>query len=124
MGHHPAAALPLAAAAYVVPEAFYGPPMGQRWQTAVAVLVGVTVGVLWQLLHRRDLADRLLVPALLVAAYMGAWMSVEKGRVSVGLLLFAAGLVAALVLTEQVLRRHDRHDKKSARPVDSTVMLQ
>ena len=92
--------------------------MGQRWQTAVAVLVGVTVGVLWQLLHRRDLADRLLVPALLVAAYMGAWMSVEKGRVSVGLLLFAAGLVAALVLTERVLRRHDRHDK--GQPARST----
>lgn len=100
--------LPAAAAAFVIPETFYAPLPGQRWQMATSPAIGVLVGVLWQLLYRRDPTERLVLPALAIAAYMTAWITLTKGRVSVGLLLFFAGLVTALVLTEHVLRRRDR----------------
>lgn len=64
----------------------------------LAMLVGVTTGALWQLIGRRDLADRLVWPALIIVG--GGMVTVWKSTTeySVTMALFSFGLVAGLVL--------------------------
>jgi hypothetical protein len=75
-------------------------------------VVGLVVGAAWQLLYRRDLAERLTFPAVAVCLAVGATL-VSGEAIVIGdealpaqsVLLYAGGVLVALVLTERWLRR-------------------
>lgn len=91
---------------------FFGGGFGERHAmeglAALSVLaVGFVTGVLWQLLHRRDLADRfslfalfVLVGAVFLATVPSGYLLANSGP---GHAL--AGVMAGAVLTERALRR-------------------
>lgn len=69
--------------------------------------LGMALGVVWQVVHRRDLADRLAV--LAAVSLLGAVAMFMPGlRMSLFHLLAVQGIVVGLVLTEQVIRRRKR----------------
>ena len=70
------------------------------------VLASTLTGVAWQLVHRRDLADRLVVLAIFWVV-LGCGTAVLDGaevRLDVGPTTATVGIVMGLVATEQVLR--------------------
>ena len=78
-------------------------------------VAGLVIGAGWQFLYRRDVVDRLLLPVL--AACLGVGFVLASGNDLVlgeesasaeGVLLYAGGVLAGLVLSEQYLRRRDR----------------
>lgn len=75
-------------------------------------LVGAVLGAVWQLVDRRDLADRLVFPALFLGVAPLVLVAVtsprEQASVDLTRVLFAAGVLAGLVGCEQWLRRRDR----------------
>ncbi|WP_278257684.1 hypothetical protein [Nocardioides convexus] len=82
---------------------------------------GLAAGSAWQVLYRRDLADRLVFPVVLALVTLG-WALVRGAPIEVSedtvgpeaTLLYLGGLLAALVLTEQHLRRRDHRDDRGA----------
>ena len=92
-------------------------------------LTGLVAGAVWQLLHRRDLAARLLFMAVLVTVGVIANLAARQEFVwedmdTVGLL--AIGILLGLVYTEHYQRRRDRtasqHPDGSAPPRDAEVI--
>ena len=71
---------------------------------SLTMLLGLVMGGLWQILNRRDLADRLLFPALVCLVAVVSSALSPDGSYFVGELLYAVGLVTGLVLAEQLLR--------------------
>ncbi len=73
-----------------------------------AILLGLSGGLLWQLLGRRDLADRLVMPAVLIV--LGGLVTVlsSTAEYSVAMALFCFGLVGGLVFAEQAMRIRER----------------
>ncbi|MFD1246236.1 hypothetical protein ACFQ3F_00405 [Nocardioides ginsengisoli] len=76
------------------------------------VVAGLLAGAGWQLLYRRDLAERLTFPAVAVSIAVGVTL-VSGEEIALGdrtvsaesVLLYAGGVLVALVLTERWLRR-------------------
>lgn len=75
-------------------------------------IVGAVLGVVWQLVDRRDLADRLVFPAVFFGFAPIVLAAVtsppEQPSVDLTRMLFAAGVLAGLVGCEHWLRRRDR----------------
>lgn len=102
----------------------YDPPRGSEWALACAPLLGLAMGALWQALNRRDLADRLIVPAVLSLFGMAAGVIGHDGAIRVGVFLYSVGVVSGLVITEQWLRRRgNMHSRDTATPERSTANL-
>lgn len=87
---------------------------------------GLLVGAAWQLLHRRDLADRLVFPVVLTLVALGFAVvrgePIELAEDTAGpeaVLLYVAGILAALVLTEQQLRHRERRALSAGAPARS-----
>lgn len=83
-----------------------------RW-LSVAFMCGAVAGVLWQVLYRRDLVDRLTFFAGLILALV-AFGAIGGARVSMqnsaGETFAGLGILAALVFTERWQRaRDERH---------------
>ena len=90
-------------------------------------------GVAWQLVFRRDLADRLTVVCIYVAVAVGLALPVEaasgpgfRSEFGPGGAMAILSCLSGLVLTEQVLRNRDlmrarRAARASAPPVEETV---
>lgn len=78
---------------------------GDGWASRLLPVLGLAVGFLWQLVYRRDLADRLLLPALSVV--LGTVLGSLFGQtfITVSGVLLGGGLLSGLVLTEHWLRR-------------------
>lgn len=78
---------------------------GEGWGPRLLPVLGSVVGSLWQLVYRRDLADRLLLPALSVV--LGTVLGALFGQtyITVSGVLLGGGLLSGLVLTEHWLRR-------------------
>jgi hypothetical protein len=89
------------------------------WRYLVASLAGVMVGACWQVLGRRDLADRLLWPAVLIVPASLLFL-VRSGDYRPAMAQALLGVVAGLVLAEQLLRLRDRRlsarEERTARP--------
>lgn len=111
---------------YVVVAVFFvlGPkemvPVPEELWVRVALPLGLVLGALWQVLSRRDLADRLTLLSVLTVG--SATLSLVPGlRVSLVQLLSSMGVIAGLVLTERFLRQrearanHDAHRVMSER---------
>jgi heme A synthase len=87
--------------------------------------VGLALGVAWQLVHRRDLIDRLTVVAvfLTVGAATAFVMRAVAGNVTVDLSHAGGALacLAGLVLTEQALRARDlrAHRRAATSPAEA-----
>ncbi len=78
-------------------------------------VAGLVLGAAWQVLYRRDLVDRLIVPT--VALCVGVGLTLVSGQEFVfddetgsaeSVLLYVGGVLAGLVLGEQLLRWQDR----------------
>ncbi len=85
-------------------------PSDPRFVAALAV--GVAVGVLWQVLARRDVAQRLtaLAAAGLVSAGFWAFASAtqqESMNADSGPAVYFLGVACAVILTEPVLQRRE-----------------
>lgn len=97
---------------YVATDALLHPQYqrvgNDRAQFLVAILVGVATGALWQLLGRRDLADRLVWPSVLIVGGGIVTLVSTSDGYSVTMALFCFGLVGGLVACEQALRVRDR----------------
>ena len=92
--------------------AFGGAQRGS-WQAVVALVVGALVGAAWQAAARRDVADRLtwLAGVALVFGFaflLDAAIATGSSGPEVGLTVYFVAVAAAVVVTEQVLRRRDR----------------
>jgi hypothetical protein len=83
------------------PELQLGTTMWGR----LAPVAGVLLGVIWQLLDRRDLADRLLVPALGFSLMVTLHFASSGVFTRLTGLFLGLGVVAGLILSEQWLRR-------------------
>ncbi len=70
------------------------------------ILVATTTGLVWQLVHRRDLADRLVVLATfwIVLGCGMALLSGSGGGFRIGPTGAIVGVVMGLVVAEQLLR--------------------
>lgn len=85
----------------------------------LVAVVGAATGAAWQLLHRRDLVDRLTYFASAFAVctvffFAAAWDSSISSSLTAGVLL--GGLLTGLVYAEQWLRgRDDRRVRRAAR---------
>jgi hypothetical protein len=82
------------------------------WRAVAALVVGALVGVGWQWGARRDVVDRLSWLAGGALAFGFAVLLdavVDRGATSleVGLTAYFAAVAAAVIVTEQVLRRRD-----------------
>lgn len=82
---------------------------------AVCLSIAGFAGAVWQLLYRRDLADRLLWLSWLLVLSAILWGTLplipgvdEPSTKDLASLLAFPGLIAGLVLTEQWLRTRDR----------------
>jgi len=85
----------------------------------VASLAGPVVGGLWQALGRRDLANRLVYPAILTL--VGSLMFLDdSGEYTPASIHAMLGLVIGLVLAEQGLRIRDR---RAARERELAALL-
>lgn len=92
--------------------------------------VGMVLGVVWQVVDRRDLADRLLIPAfiLVLGGLVGPLtdllhLTTSRGELDVTHTLFGTGVLSGLVLTEQWLRRRDRSRPTVVAPPDEGSFL-
>ncbi len=85
----------------------------------VATLAGTVIGGLWQALGRRDLANRLVYPAILTL--VGSLMFLDdSGEYTPASIHAMLGLVIGLVLAEQGLRIRDR---RAARERELAALL-
>jgi drug/metabolite transporter (DMT)-like permease len=82
---------------------------------ALGLAIAGAAGVAWQVLYRRDLADRLFWLSVLLVVATLLWGTLpaipgagEPSHKDLAGLLSFPGLIAGLVLTEQWLRRRDR----------------
>ena len=89
-----------------------------RWEPRTVVLASLAAGLVWQVLYRRDLADRLAFLAFvsLVPVAVLLLEPRDAGRFEAPLTLGVTMLVVGLVLAEHVLRvRDDRRAVRAAR---------
>ena len=84
-------------------------------------VAGLVLGAAWQLLHRRDVVDRLTVPTVLACSAVGLVLATRQELVlgdeaasAEAVLLYAGGVLAGVVLAEQYLRRRDRLSPEAA----------
>jgi hypothetical protein len=82
------------------------------WRAVAAVVVGALLGAAWQVLARRDPTDRLswfAVGTLLLGLglTLDPLLSGNTDPIDPGSALYLASVAAAVVLTEQVLRRRE-----------------
>ena len=86
-----------------------GASLGSRG-VVVAVVVGVLAGVVWQVVDRRDVAERLSVLAVLSLG-MGLFLALDGAsgasstRVDPGGATYFVMVASSVVVTERVLRR-------------------
>jgi ABC-type nitrate/sulfonate/bicarbonate transport system permease component len=86
-----------------------------RADRAPFAVAGLVLGAAWQLLYRRDLVDRLIVPTVVMCVVVGLRLVsgeellVDDEAVSPeSVLLYVGGVLAGLILAEAYLRRRDR----------------
>lgn len=105
-------------------DSFAGAHPGSLTASAVGFGIALGAGVAWQLLNRRDLADRLrllslllalAIPLVLVAAAVDLWIAPVDAHVGPGSFPAFAFAVGGLVLAEQWLRWHEQHAAVSDR---------
>lgn len=98
-----------------------GGTLAERWDqstlwTVGGLAVAIVAGAAWQLVYRRDLADRLellswlLLASVVLVGVLSLLPGVDDdpGATEVSRFVAGVGVVAGLVLTEQCLRRRDR----------------
>lgn len=78
---------------------------GQTWHFAAGTALGLALGVFWQAVARRDLADRLVLLSVVVILTGVLPVLVGPGNYRPAAVQAALSIVAGLVLTEQWLRR-------------------
>jgi peptidoglycan/LPS O-acetylase OafA/YrhL len=112
----------VASAGFSAVQAFDWPsmPMAETgWRYTAASVGGLAIGALWQVLGRRDLADRLLVVALLMIPSAFVFL-VDSGNYTPATAQACLCIVAGLVLAEQGWRWHDRRAERE-REIDAIL---
>lgn len=71
-------------------------------------VIGVMIGIAWQLLDRRDLASRLFFPAIALALFLIIDAFTQSMLMSPVGTLVGVGIVAGLIMAELWLRRGDK----------------
>ncbi|WP_404352351.1 hypothetical protein LG324_05395 [Phycicoccus jejuensis] len=89
-----------------------GPHVSASPALTLASIVGLGIGLMWQLVDRKDIADRLTWLSVLFAigAFLQFLSGVTSGSVALHLpaLFFGFGVTSSVVLAEAYLRRRDR----------------
>ena len=98
-----------------------GPPVAASTTMSAVSAGGLAVGMLWQALNRKDLADRLLWLAAIFA--IGVLFQIltslgsGSGELRISGLLFMCGATSGVVLAEAALRKRERSRGSDAREV-------
>lgn len=110
-------------AAFVIPFIAVGvgtrlqvePTSTNRLAFGLALVLGLGAGILWQVLDRRDVVNRLRFPAVALLAGLVVFAGLGVGTLSTDVLASGACMAAGLVLTELWWRRQDEKATETTR---------
>ena len=110
-------------AAFVIPFVAVGvgmrleiePTSTNRITFGLALVVGLGSGILWQVLDRRDVVNRLRFPTVALLSGLLVFAGFGAGTLSTDVLASGACMAAGLVLTELWWRRQDEKASQTTR---------